>query len=166
MKARSKLLRLEALEAAERERVAVDVAVKEERATRAVGRLSPTDRTAVHEYLDAQEEGGEWWDEVCKAGDAVSGPPLEDPVAEASRSWWETLEDIPDGVPHPPPPIGAAAYFEREAARCDLAAEQAPDELLPDGVSLEAVQTAAHWSAGWWRYQAAYALEVTTEAEA
>jgi len=166
VKARSNLLRLEALEAAERERVAADVAIKEERATRAIGRLSPADRTAVHEYLDAQEEGSEWWEEVCKVGDAVSGLPVEDPVGEAARAWWETLEDIPDGVPHPLPPIGAAAYFEREAARCDLAAEQAPKEVLPDSVSLEAVQTAARWSAGWWRYQAAYALELTTEAEA
>ena len=38
--------------------------------------------------------------------------------------------------------------------------EDAASEVLPDGVSLEAVQTAARWSAAGWRYEAAFALEL------
>ena len=155
---RSKLTRLEALETAERARVAADVAAKEEQAGRAIERLSPADRAAVYEHLDVQDAGGAWWAEVCRAADALAGLPLEDPAGEAARAWWQILEDTPDGAPYPLPPVGAAAYFEREAARCDAVKTDAPGEVLPDGVSLEAVQTAARWSAGWWLYQAAYAL--------
>jgi hypothetical protein len=42
----------------------------------------------------------------------------------------------------------AAAYFEREAGQCDAVKEGAALEVLPDGVTLEAAQTAARWSAG------------------
>ena len=63
-------------------------------------------------------------------------------------------------MPYPLPPPGTAAYFEREAARCDTVKTDAPGEVLPDGVSLEAVQTAARWSAALWRYEAAFALEL------
>ena len=159
-KARGTLARLEALEAAERERIAADVAVKEGLTERALSRLSRADRAAVREHLDAQEAGGAWWAEVCRAADALTGQPLEDLAGEAARTWWQKLEDTPDGVPYDLAPAGAAVYFEREAARCDTVKEDAPGEALPEGVSLEAVQTAARWSAGWWRYTAVYALEM------
>ena len=157
-KARGTLARLEALEAAERDRVAADVAVKEGWTERALSRLSPADRAAVHEQMDAQEAGTAWWAELCRVSVILEGQPLEDPAGEAARAWSEALGDIPDGVPYPMPPAGAAAYFEREAGRCDAVKEAAPGEVLPDGVSLKAVQTVARWSAGWWRYDAAYAL--------
>jgi hypothetical protein len=32
--------------------------------------------------------------------------------------------------------------------------------VLPDGVTLEAAQTAARWSAAWWRYEAAVCREL------
>ena len=94
------------------------------------------------------------------ARQTLEGAPLEDPAGEATRAWGQATEDTPDGVPYPLPPVGAAAYFEREAARCDRVKTDAPGEALPDGVSLEVVQTVARWSAAGWRYEAAYALEL------
>jgi len=154
-KPRGTLARLEALEAAERERVAAIEAVKEEQAARALEALAHADRAALYEHLDAQEAGGTWWAEVCRAADALQGPPLEDPAGEAARAWGWSLDDTPDGVPYPLPPVGAAGYFEREAARCDTVKEDAAGGVLPEGVGLKAVQTAARWSAAWWRYEAA-----------
>ena len=62
---------------------------------------------------------------------------------------------------YPLPPPGAAAYFEREAARCDTVKTDAAGKVPPDGASLEAVQAAARWSAAGWRYEAAFAQVVT-----
>jgi hypothetical protein len=160
MKARGTLARLEALEAAERERVATVETAKEDTAAWAAERLAPADRATLFEHLDAEEAGGAWWAEVCRASSALDGPPLEDPVGEAARAWGEATGGTPEGVPYPLPPAGAAAYFEREAARCDTVKEDAPGEVLPEGVSVEAAQTAARWSAAWWRYEAAFALQL------
>ena len=160
MKARGTLARLEALEAAGRERVAAVEAVKEDTAMWAAERLSPADRAALFEHLDAEETGGPWWAEVCRASCALDGPPLEDPVGAAARAWGEATGGTPDGVPYPLPPPGAAAYFEREAARCDTVKKGASGEVLPEGVSVEAAQTAARWSAAWWRYEAAFAAQL------
>ncbi|MGY2895446.1 hypothetical protein [Deinococcus sp. UYEF24] len=156
-KARGTVARLEALEDRERERVAAVEAVKEEHAARALEDLEAADLSALYEHLDAQEAGGAWWAEVCRAGDALQGPPLEAPAGEVSRAWLRLLEDVPDGQPYPLPPAGAAAYFEREAGQCDAVKEGAAREALPEGVGLEAAQTAARWSAAWWRYEAACA---------
>ena len=161
MKARGTLARLEALETAERARAVGVEAAKEEQWTRAAQRLPAADRAALHEHLDAEDAGGAWWAEVCRTVNTLKGSPLEDPAGEAARVWKQATEDTPDGVPYPLPPVGAAAYFEREAARCDTVKADAPGEALPDGVSLEAVQTAARWSAALWRYEAAFAQVVT-----
>ena len=155
-----KASRLAALEDRSRARVAAVEEAKAEQWTRAAQRLPASDRAALHEHLDAQDAGGAWWAEVCRAADALAGLPLEDPAGEAARVWKQATEDTPDGVPYPLPPPGTAAYFEREAARCDTVKTDAPGEVLPDGVSLEAVQTAARWSAALWRYEAAFALEL------
>ncbi|WP_424951018.1 hypothetical protein [Deinococcus sp.] len=156
-KPRGTVARLEALEDRERERVAAVEAVKEEQAARALEALEAADMAALYEHLDAQEAGGAWWAEVCRAGDALHGGPLEDSAGEAARAWVRLLEDVPDGQPYPLPPVGAAAYFEREAGQCDAVKEGAAVEVLPEGVGLEAAQTAARWSAAWWRYEAACA---------
>ena len=157
-KARGTVARLEALEDREHSRVAAVEDLKAEQWTRAALRLSGTDRAALHEHLAAQEAGGAWWAEVCRAAEVLHGQPLEDPAGEAARAWSEALADTPEGALYPLPPLGAAAYFEREAARCDTVKEDAPGVPLPEGVNLEAVQAVARWSAAWWRYEAAYAL--------
>jgi hypothetical protein len=159
-KARGTLARLEALEDRERGRAAAVETAKEDAAARALEALAPADRAALFEHLDAQEAGGAWWAEVCRASAALEGPPLEDPAGEAARAWGRAAEDTPDGLPYPLPPDGAAAYFEREAAHCDTVKEGAALEALPDGVTLEAAQTAARWSAAWWRYEAAVCREL------
>ena len=155
-----KVARMAALEDRSWARVAAVEEAKAEQWTRAAQRLPAADRAALHEYLDAEDAGGSWWAEVYRAADALAGLPLEDPAGEAARAWKQAIEDTPDGVPYPLPPPGAAAYFEREAARCDTVKTDAPGEVLPDGASLEAVQTAARWSAAGWRYEAAFALVV------
>ena len=155
-----KASRLAALEDRSRARVAEVEEAKAEQWTRAARRLPAADRAALHEYLDAQDAGGAWWAEVYRASAALEGSPLEDPAGEAARVWKQATEDTPDGVPYPLPPVGAAAYFEREAARCDTVKTDAPGEDLPDGVSLGAVQGAARWSAAGWRYEAAFAQEL------
>ena len=156
----SKASRLAALEDRSRARVAAVEEAKAEQWTRAAQRLPAADRTALHEHLDAEDAGGAWWAEVLRVWTALEGPPLEDPAGEAARAWGQAMEDTPDGVRYPLPPPGAAAYFEREAARCDAVKSDAAGEVLPGGVSLEAVQTAARWSAAGWRYEAAFALEL------
>ena len=148
-----------ALEDRSRARAVAVEAAKEEQWTQAAQRLPAADRAALYEHLDAQE-GGAWWAEVCRVWSALEGAPLEDLAGEAARAWKQAMEDTPDGVPYALPPPGAAAYFEREATRCDTVKTDAPGEVLPDGVSLEAVQTAARWSAAGWRYEAAFALEL------
>ena len=149
-----------ALEDRSRARVAAVEEAKAEQWTRAAQRLPAADRAALHEHLDAQEAGGAWWAEVYRVWTALEGPPLEDPAGEAARAWGQATEDTPAGVPYTQPPVGAAAYFEREATRCDAVKTDAAGEVLPDGVSLEAAQTAARWSAAMWRYEAAFALEL------
>ncbi|WP_407569108.1 hypothetical protein [Deinococcus altitudinis] len=131
--------------------------MKEDKATWAAERLARADWAALFEHLEAEEAGGAWWAEVCRAGAALHGEPLEDPAGEAAQAWLRLLEDVPDGQPYPLPPVGAAAYFEREAGQCDAVKEGAAVEVLPEGVGLEAAQTAARWSAAWWRYEAACA---------
>ena len=148
------------LEDRDRVRVAAVEEEKTEQWTRAAQRLRAADRAALFEHLDAQEAGGAWWAEVCRALAALEGAPLEDPVGEAARAWCQAMEDTPEGVPYTRPPVGAAAYFEREAARCNTVKTDAPGLTLPDGLTLEAVQTAARWSAALWRYEAAFALEL------
>lgn len=157
----SKAARMAALEDRSRARVAAVEEAKAEQWTQAAQRLPAADRAALYEHLDAQEAGGAWWAEVCRVWSALEGPPLEDPAGEAARAWGQATEDTPDGVPYPLPPPGAAAYFEREAARCDTVKSDAVGEVLPDGMSLEAVQAAARWSAAMWRYEAAFAQVVT-----
>ena len=103
MKARGTLARLEALEAAERARVAAVEEVKEDTAMWAAERLAPADRAALFEHLDAQEAGGAWWAEVCRASSALEGPPLEDPAGEAARAWGEAAGNTLEGVPYPLP---------------------------------------------------------------
>ena len=156
----SKAARMAALEDRSRVRVAAVEEEKTEQWTRAAQRLPAADRAALFEHLDAQEAGGAWWAEVCRAVAALAGAPLEDPAGAAARAWCQATEDTPDGVPYIRPPVGAAAYFEREAARCDTVKADAPGLTLPDGVSLDAAQTAARWSAALWRYEAAFALEL------
>ncbi|WP_407569628.1 hypothetical protein [Deinococcus altitudinis] len=152
--------RLARLEDRDRVRVAAVEDAKAEQWKRAVLRLPDTDRAALHEHLDVLEAGGAWWAEVCRAAAALEGPPLEDPAGEAARAWSEAVEGTPEGVTYTRPPVGAVAYFEREAARCDAVKADARGEVLPDGVSLEAVQTVARWFGAWWRYEAAFALEL------
>jgi hypothetical protein len=169
-KARGTLARLEALEDRERDRAAAVETVKEDAAARALETLAPADRAALFEHLDAQEAGGAWWAEVCRAtaalegppleGPPLEGPPLEDPAGEAARAWEELTIYTPAGVAYPLPPMGAAAYFEREAARCDTVKKDAAGLPLPDSLWLEAVQTAARWSAAMWRFEAVFALEL------
>ena len=161
-----KASRLAALEDRSRARVAQVEEAKAEQWTRAAQRLPAADRAALHEHLDAQDAGGAWWAEVCRASAALEGSPLEDPAGEAARAWGQATGDTPEGMPYTLPPVGAAAYFEREAARCDTVKTDAPGEVLPDGVSLEAVQTAARWSAAGWRYEAAFALELGEDVRA
>ena len=153
-------VRLARLEDRDRVRVAAVEEQKTAQWERAALRLSATDRAALFEHLDAQEAGGPWWAEVCRASAALEGQPLDDPASETARAWSDAVEDTPEGVPYTRPPAGAAAYFEREAARCETVKADAPGEVLPDGVSLEAVQAAARWSAALWRYEAAFALEL------
>ena len=141
-----------ALEDRDRARVAAVEELKVSQSERAARRLAPADRAAIDEELDAQEAGGPRWAEVCRAVAALEGAPLEDPAGEAARAWSEETGDTPAGVAYIRPPVGAAAYFEREAARCDTVKADAAGEVLPDEVSLEAVQTAARWSAALWRY--------------
>ena len=155
-----KLARLGVLEGQRRVRVAQVEEAKAGQWTRAAQRLPAADRAALHEYLDAEDAGGAWWAEVCRVWSALEGPPLEDPAGEAALAWQETAATAPEGVPYPCPPAGAAAYFEREAARCDAVKTDAPGEVLPDGVNLEAVQTVARWFAAWWRFEAALVLEL------
>ena len=142
-----KLARLGVLEDRSRARVAQVEEAKAGQWTRAAQRLPAADRAALHEYLDAEDAGGAWWAEVCGVWSALEGAPLDDPAGEAARAWGQATEDTPDGVLYTLPPPGAAAYFEREAARCDTVKTDAPGQVLPDGVSLEAVQAAARWSA-------------------
>ena len=156
----SKAARMAALEDRSRARVAAVEEAKAEQWERAALRLPATDRAALHEHLDAEDAGGAWWAEVYRVWGALEGPPLEDPAGETARAWGQATEDTPEGVPYTLPPVGAAAYFEREATRCDTVKTDAAGEVLPDGVSLEAVQTAARWSAALWRYEAAFALEL------
>ena len=156
----SKAARMAALEDRSRARAVAVEEAKEKQWTRAAQRLPAADRAALYEHLDAQDAGGAWWAEVCRVSSALAGLPLEDPAGEAARAWGQATEDTPEGVPYPRPPVGAVAYFEREAARCDAVETDAAGEVLPDGMSLEAVQTAAHWSAAGWRYEAAFALEL------
>lgn len=163
---RGTLARLGALEDRARARVAAVKAAKEETAMRAADRLTPADLATMYEHLDAQEAGGEWWAEVCRTLAALEGPPLEDPAGEAARAWGQATEDTPEGVPYPLPPAGAVAYFEREAARCDLVKADAPGIPLTDGLKLEAVQAAARWSAAGWRFEAAFAREVGERVQA
>ena len=153
-------VRLARLEDRDRARVAAVEEQKTAQWERAALRLSAPDRAVLFEHLDAQEAGGPWWAAVCQASTALEGAPLDDPAGEAARAWSDAVEDTPEGVPYTRPPVGAAAYFEREAARCDTVKADAPGEVLPDGVSLEAVQAAARWSAALWRYEAAFALEL------
>lgn len=152
--------RLEALEAAERDRVAADVEVKEEWTRRAMARLTPADLDALYEQLDAMEAGTAWWAEICRASATLASVPLEDPAGKATRAWSEALGGIPDGVPFPKPPAGAAAYFRREAARCDTVRANAAGLPLPDDVSLEALQTATLWSGALYRYHVELSLEL------
>ena len=166
MKGRGTLARLEALEAAERARVAAVEEVKAEQWMRAALRLSLADRATLHEHLDALDAGREAWAEVCRAAQALHGEPLEDLAGEAARAWCQALEDTLAGVPYPLPPPGAAAYCEREAARCEAERLNLAGHAWPDGVTLEALDTAARWSAVWWRYEAAYALELSETVKA
>ena len=152
--------RLARLEDRDRVRVAAVEEAKAEQWTRAAQRLPAADRAALHEHLDAEDAGGAWWAEVCRTVNTLKGSPLEDPAGEAARAWEEATVNTPAGVPYPRPPVGAAAYFAREAARCDAVKAEAPGEVLPDGVSLDAVQTVARWFAAWWRFEAAFALEL------
>ena len=152
--------RLARLEDRDRARVAAVEGRKVSQSERAARRLAPADRAAIFEELDAYEAGGPWWAEVCRATAALTGAPLEDPAGAAALAWQETAATAPEGVPYPCPPAGAAAYFEREAARCDAVKTDALGEVLPDGVSLEAVQTVARWFAAWWRFEAALSLEL------
>ena len=155
-----KLARLGVLEGQRRVRVAQVEEAKAGQWTRAAQRLPAADRAALHEHLDAEDAGGAWWAEVYRVWSALEGPPLDDPAGAAARAWGQATEDTPEGVPYPLPPVGAAAYFEREAYRCDTVKTDAAGEVLPDGVSLEAVQTAARWSAAMCRFEAAFALEL------
>ena len=157
---RGTLARLGALEDRARVRIAAVEDQKVSQAERAVKRMAPADRAAISEHLDGYETRSEWWVEVCRATAALEGPPLEDLAGEAARAWEEAALNAPEGVPYPLPPVGAAAYFEREAARCDTVKTDAPSLPLPDGLTLEAVQTAARWSAAGWRFEAALALEL------
>ena len=149
-----------ALEDRDRARVAAVEELKVSQSERAARRLAPADRAAIFEELDAYEVGGAWWAEVCRATAALTGAPLEDPAGAAALAWQETAATAPEGVPYTRPPFGAAAYFEREAARCDTVKTDAPGEVLPDGVNLEAVQTVARWFGAWWRFEAALCLEL------
>jgi len=161
-KARSTLARLEALEAVERERVAAVEAVKEEQSERAFERLAPAELAALYAWDEAQEAGGTWWAAVVAAGQAVGSDPLEDPAGEAARAWGEAFADTPDGTPWPVASVGAAAYFEREAVRCDLTGAAAlAGGPLPPGVALEALEVAARWSAALLRLQAAHAAQLS-----
>ena len=156
----SKASRLAALEDRSRARGAEVEEAKAEQWTRAAQRLPAADRAALHEHLDAQEAGEAWWAEVYRVWSTLEGALLEDPAGEAARAWGQATEDTPDGVPYALPPSGAAAYFEREATRCDTVKTDAAGEVLLDGVSLGAVQAVARWSAAGWRYEAAFALEL------
>jgi len=153
-------VRLARLEDRDRVRVAAVEEEKTEQWKRAALRLPAVDRAALQEHLDAQEAGGVRWAEICRATVALEGVPLEDPAGEAARAWSGVTGATPEGVPYPRPPVGTAAYFEREAARCDTVKAEALGEVLPEEVCLDAVQTSARWCAAWWRYEAALALEL------
>ena len=157
MKARSTLVRLEALEGQVRARVTAVESVKEDQGEQAVHLLTPADREAVFEMLEAGDVGSSWWAEVLAAGDAVTGEPL--PGGEAARAWWEVLEATPEGLPYTVAVSGTAAYFEAEAGRCDAVKEETArtSAEAPEGVTVHALATSARWSAGWWRYMAALA---------
>jgi hypothetical protein len=159
---RGALARLEVLEVRERERVAGVEAVKEGQDRQALERLSAADRAAVFENLKALDAGGAWWAAVCAAVQAAHGEPL--PGGDAARAWEKALYELPDGLPYPAPPAGSARYFEAEAARCDAMKEEARTrcEDLPDGVTGDALEAGARWSAAWWRYLVAMA-SVTTQ---
>lgn len=160
MKARGTLARLEALEDQARARITAVEEEKTDQWANAALRLPTEQRSTLHEHLDALQTGGTRWVEVCRAARAMHGEPLEDPAGEEARAWCQALEDTPAGVPYPLPPAGAAAYCEREAARCEAERLRLAEYTWPEDVTLEALDTSARWSAAWWYYTAAYALEL------
>ncbi|WP_407543709.1 hypothetical protein Q0M94_27990 (plasmid) [Deinococcus radiomollis] len=160
MKARGALARLEALENQARARVAAVEGEKTDTWANAALQLPAEQRSALHEHLNALENGGTRWAEVCRAAQALQGEPLEDSAGAAARAWSQALEDTPEGVLYPLPPAGTAAYCELEAARCEAERLRLAEYTWPEGVTLEALDTVARGSAAWWHYEAAYAVEL------
>ena len=155
--ARGTLGRLEALEERERSRVAAVEAAKDQQAEQAMLRLSQRDHAAMREFREAADAGGEWWAEVSRVWELIQADHL--PGGEAARAWGDRCAAVGDGVPYPTAPMGAAAYFEAEGARCEEAEvfARTPGAALPDGVRAVALEACARWAGSDWRYMAALA---------
>ncbi|UQN04973.1 hypothetical protein [Deinococcus sp. QL22] len=139
------LARLELLEARERERIEAVETEKDREVTEAALRLSDPMRVALYECIHAEDAGGAWWAEVLAAGKAVCVEVL--PGGDAIWAWDRSLGTLPDGTPSPLAPVGTAAYFEAEAARCEAVGLKAHEADLPEGLSEDALETFCRWAA-------------------
>lgn len=116
MKPRGKLARIETLEEQAQQRLTHVEAMKAAVTERAMIGISSEDRAALYEHLDAQEAGGPWFAEVCRASKALEGPPVEHLAGEVTRVWLRALDNTPEGQDDPIPPAGSVAYLSLEAA--------------------------------------------------
>lgn len=142
---RSVTARLEQLEAQNMQRRAAVEAVKAADRKAAVARLSDEDLEILRDYYAVARERPAWFEEVSQTVRVVSVP-LEG--GEAARAWLTAFDVVPEGEPDPLPPPEAPAYFEAEAEDWGRALrEWEAGQHLPEGVSLEALQTCARWCA-------------------
>jgi hypothetical protein len=150
--------RLVKLETQERERVAAVLRSKERLAGQAMDQMTATDRAAFEEMSAAERDRPAWYAEVIRAGELYGTAPNL-PGGEAARDWWVEVETTPEGIAWTAAPIGAVAYFQAEAGRCD-AAKAAQDsgawELL-EGVQASATDAAFRWNGAHWRWRATVA---------